>query len=135
MMKILCDTHILIWFLTGDDRLSVKARTIIENEENEIYFSLVSVWEINIKHSRKPKQMSLSPKRFIELCESQGFLEYPIEQRHILALDTLHRPVHTPEHHDPFDKLLLSQAKIDQLIFVTHDALIPDYNEPCIVSV
>jgi len=100
-----------------------------------IYFSLVSVWEISIKHSRKPEQMSLSPKRFIELCESQGFLEYPIEQRHILALDTLHRPVHTPEHHDPFDKLLLSQAKIDQLIFVTHDALIPDYNEPCIVSV
>ena len=79
--------------------------------------------------------MSLSPKRFIELCESQGFLEYPIEQRHILALDILHRPVHTPEHHDPFDKLLLSQAKIDQLIFVTHDALIPDYNELCIVSV
>ena len=49
MMKILCDTHILIWFLTGDDRLSGKARTIIENEENEIYFSLVSVWEISIK--------------------------------------------------------------------------------------
>ena len=74
-MKILCDTHILIWFLTGDDQLSVKARAIIENEENEIYFSLVSVWEISIKHSRKPKQMSLSPKRFIELCESQGFID------------------------------------------------------------
>ena len=54
-MKILCDTHILIWFLTGDDQLSVKARAIIENEENEIYFSLVSVWEISIKHSRKPE--------------------------------------------------------------------------------
>ena len=70
MMKILCDTHILIWFLTGDDRLSVKARTIIENEENEIYFSLVSV-----------------------------------------------------------------QAKIEKLTFITHASLIPDYNEPCIVSV
>ena len=135
MMKILCDTHILIWFLTGDDKLSVKARAIIENEENEIYFSLVSVWEISIKHARKPEQMSLSPKRLIELCESQGFVEYPIERRHILTVDTLHRPIHTQEHHDPFDKLLLSQAKIDKLTFITHDSLIPDYNEPCIVSV
>lgn len=134
-MKILCDTHILIWFLTGDDQLSVKARAIIENEENEIYFSLVSVWEISIKHSRKPQHISLSPQRFIELCESQGFLEYPIEQRHILAVDTLKRPVSTPEHHDPFDKLLIAQAKIDKLTFITHDSLIPDYNEPCIVSV
>ena len=125
----------LIWFLTGDDRLSVKARTIIENEENEIYFSLVSVWEISIKHARKPEQMSLSPKRFIELCESQGFVEYPIERRHILTVDTLHRPIHTQEHHDPFDKLLLSQAKIDKLTFISHASLIPDYNEPCIVSV
>lgn len=134
-MKILCDTHILIWFLTGDDQLSVKARAIIENEENEIYFSLVSVWEISIKRSRKPQHISLSPQRFIELCESQGFLEYPIEQRHILAVDTLKRPVITPEHHDPFDKLLIAQAKIDKLTFITHDSLIPDYNEPCIVSV
>jgi len=135
MMKILCDTHILIWFLTGDDQLSLKARTIIENEENEIYFSLVSVWEISIKPSRKPQYLSLSSERFIELCESQGFLEYPIDRRHILAVDTLQRPVHTPEHHDPFDRLLLSQAKIDKLTFITHDSLIPDYNEPCIVSV
>ena len=67
-MKILCDTHILIWFLTGDDQLSVKARAIIENEENEIYFSLVSVWEISIKHSRKPEQMSLSPNTEINFC-------------------------------------------------------------------
>ena len=124
-MKILCDTHILIWFLTGDDQLSVKARAIIENEENEIYFSLVSVWEISIKHSRKPEQMSLSPKRFIELCESQEFAEYPIERRHILAVDTLQRPIHTPEHHDPFDKLLLSQAKIDKLTFIRAEGLIP----------
>ena len=125
----------LIWFLTGDDQLSVKARNIMENEENEIYFSLVSVWEISIKHARKPEQMSLSPKRFIELCESQGFVEYPIERRHILTVDTLHRPIHTQEHHDPFDKLLLSQAKIDKLTFISHASLIPDYNEPCIVSV
>lgn len=134
-MKILCDTHILIWFLTGDEQLSTKARAIIESEENEIYFSLVSVWEISIKHSRKPEQMSLSPKRFVELCESQGFLEYPIEQRHILAVDTLQRPADVPEHHDPFDKLLLSQAKTDKITFITHDSLIPDYNESCILPV
>lgn len=95
----------------------------------------MSVWEVGIKHARKPALMTFPPKEFAELCESQGFIEYPIELRHILAVDSLKRPTDAPEHHDPFDRLLLAQAKADSLQFVTHDSLIPYYNEPCIVSV
>lgn len=53
MMKVLCDTHILIWYMTGDERLSAKARDIIDDINNKVYFSIVSVWEVSVKHGHK----------------------------------------------------------------------------------
>ena len=134
-MRILADTHILIWYITGDERLSIAARDLINDERNTVYFSLVSLWEVAIKHSRKPKSLTLSAKDFATYCENQNFIEYPLYQRHIFALDTLSRDDNAPEHHDPFDRLLISQAKTDNLTFITHDSLIPYYNEPCVLSV
>ncbi len=134
-MKILCDTHIIIWYITGDHRLSEKARKLIDDESNEIYFSLISIWEVAIKHGRRPDKLTLSAKDFANFCDEQGFLEYPLYQKHIFTIDTLSRPTNVPEHHDPFDRLLLSQAKADGLTFLTNDTLIPYYNEPCILSV
>lgn len=134
-MKILCDTHIIIWYLTGDERLSQKGRDLIDDETNEIYYSLVSVWEIAIKHGRKPDKLTLSAQNFINFCDEQGFVEYPLSKQHIFSLDTLHHLENTPEHHDPFDRLLLAQAKTDGLTFLTHDRLISDYGENCVVVV
>ena len=134
-MRILCDTHILIWYLSADERLSEKARSLLGDECNTVYFSLVSVWEVAIKHGRKPDKLTLSAQDFVSFCDEQGFVEYPLSQQHIFALDTLRRPADAPEHHDPFDRLLLSQAKADGLTFLTHDTLIPYYNEPCVMSV
>ena len=134
-MRILCDTHILIWYLSADERLSEKAHSLLGDERNTVYFSLVSVWEVAIKHGRKPDKLTLSPKDFVRYCEEQDFIEYPLYERHIFTLDTLSRPETAPEHHDPFDRLLLSQAKADGLTFLTHDTLIPYYNEPCVMSV
>lgn len=134
-MKILCDTHIIIWYLTGDSRLSKKAIDLIEDQNNEIYYSLVSVWEVAIKHGRNPNRLTLSAKDFVQFCEEQDFQEYPITKEHIFTIDTLSRPDNSPEHHDPFDRLLISQAKADGITFITHDTLIPFYNEPCVLSV
>lgn len=134
-MKVLADTHILIWYLTGDNRLTEKARKIIDDEKNDIYFSLVSVWEISIKHNRKPGSLTLTAQSFVQFCLEQGFLEYPIYRRHIYTLDSLKREANAPEHHDPFDRLILSQAKAYNLLLLTHDSLIPYYNEPCIYTV
>ena len=134
-MKILCDTHIIIWYLTGDNRLSQKAQALIDDENNEIYYSLVSVWEVAIKHGRKPDKLTLSSQDFVRFCEEQGFLEYPLLQSHIFTIDTLTRPVNAPEHNDPFDRLLISQAKSDGITFITHDTLIPYYNEPCVLQI
>ncbi|MBO7485759.1 MAG: type II toxin-antitoxin system VapC family toxin [Spirochaetaceae bacterium] len=134
-MKILCDTHIIIWYLTGDNRLSTKARNLIDSQNNEIFYSLVSVWEIAIKHGLKPDKLSLSAQSFISFCDEQDFREFPLHQKHIFTLDTLSRPDNAPEHHDPFDRLLLSQAKADGLTFMTHDTSISFYNEPCVMIV
>mgnify|MGYP002858831668 CR=1 FL=1 len=134
-MKILCDTHIIIWYLTGDERLPQKARTLLDDVNNTIYFSIVSVWEVAIKHNRKPEKLTLSPQAFVNFCNEQGFVEYPLNRQHIFTVDTLTRPEAAPEHHDPFDKLLISQAKTDGLTFLTHDTLIPYYNEPSVMAV
>ena len=134
-MKILCDTHIIIWYLTADERLSAKAQSLINDENNEIFFSLGSVWEIAIKHSRKPETFSLSPQKFVDFCEEQGFVEFPLLQEHIFTLQTLSRSNNAPEHHDPFDRLLICQAKAENIMFLTHDNLIPFYNEPCVMFV
>lgn len=134
-MRILCDTHILLWYLTGDNRLSEKARALLDDEDNEICFSLVSVWEVAIKHGRKPEKLTLSAQDFVAFCESQGFTEYALDKYHIFTLATLSRPATAPEHHDPFDRLLLAQAKSDGLIFLTHDTLIPHYGEHCVMVV
>ena len=134
-MNILCDTHILIWYLTGDNQLSKKARELLDDENNTIYFSTVSIWEVSIKHERKPDKLTLSAQDFVNFCNEQGFSEYPLNRHHIFTIDTLTRPKDAPEHHDPFDRLLLSQAKADGLILLTHDTLIPYYNEPCVMSV
>ena len=131
-MKILCDTHIIIWYLTGDERLSAKARELLDDERNTVYFSLVSVWEVAIKHGRKPDKLTLSAQDFVTFCDEQGFVEYSLSQQHIFALNTLRRLADAPEHHDPFDRLLLAQAKTDGLTFLTHDTLIPYYDEPCV---
>lgn len=134
-MKILCDTHILIWYITGDNRLSPKARQLIDDITNTVYYSIVSIWEVSIKHNRKPKELTLSAQDFSQFCDNQGFEQYPLNQNHIYTIDTLTRPSNAPEHHDPFDRLLISQAKTDGLTFITHDSLIPYYNESCILPV
>ena len=72
-MKILCDTHILIWYLTGDSRLSKKARKLLDDENNTIYYSIVSIWEVSIKHDRRPDKLSLSSQDVASFCEEQGF--------------------------------------------------------------
>ncbi len=111
-MKILCDTHIIIWYLTGDTRLSQNARDLIDDEDNEIYFSLVSVWEIAIKHDRKPDKLTLSAQDFVSFCEEQAFIEYPLYQRHIFAIESLSRPENAPLALPKVAEILLRKTRV-----------------------
>ena len=134
-MNLLLDTHIAIWALNDDAALSEKARELILDPDNAIYYSAVSVWEVLLKHARRPESIPFSETDFVEGCREAGFIPLGLAEKHILAVRTLTRPVGAKEHSDPFDRLLLSQAKVENLSFLTHDRLIPDYTEKCIIPV
>ncbi len=72
-MNILLDTHLLLWVLIDDPKLPVQAKDIILNEENTIFYSMASVWEVAIKHIKKPDQMLLNDEEFVKGCKMAGF--------------------------------------------------------------
>ena len=131
-MNILLDTHYLLWSIVGDDSLSKEARDMIMNPNNNIYYSILSLWEIEIKHLKRPMCMPIDAVMVEDSCAGAGFTLLPILVPHVLALSTLHRDENAKAHKDPFDRLLIAQAKTSDMIFLTHDELLPDYNEPCI---
>ena len=125
-MKLLLDTHILLWAMTDDEKLPEKARALIENVENEIYFSIISLWEIQIKHILHPQQMEQA-KIVSQYCRESGFKMLSLSERAVDKLPDLKRPDSAPRHKDPFDKILICQAIAEEMIFLTHDSLISDY--------
>jgi len=131
-MKVLLDTHIALWAISDDDKLPANFIKIINDSENEIFYSLVSVWEVAIKHYIKPEVMPITEEQFMDNCSRSGFKQLSIRSNHILNIKSLKRNCDSPKHNDPFDRLLISQAKTDGFIFLTHDSLLPYYNESCI---
>lgn len=134
-MNLLLDTYILIWALNEDPQLSLKARELILDPNNAIYYSSVSVWEIAIKHAIHPESVTFSGKELSQYCQEAGFLPIEMRDRHVFALETITRSDNAPPHHDPFDRMLIAQAKAENMSFLTHNSLIPYYNEKCIISV
>lgn len=132
-MKILLDTHMLLWALTDNPRLPEKARKLIENPGNEIYYSVASLWEIEIKHLAHPDALAVTAEEVEQYCTQSGYHQLPIRPRHIFDLETLRRPEDAPPHKDPFDRLLICQASAEDMLFLTHDALLPAYNKGCIL--
>ena len=134
-MNILLDTHILIWALNEDPRLPEKAKEMILDEDNAVYYSSVSIWEIAIKHAKYPNEVEFSGKELSQFCQEAGFLPVEMRDKHVFALETIKREENAPPHYDPFDRMLIAQAKAENLSFVTHDSLLPYYGEKCIVPV
>ena len=131
-MKLLLDTHILLWALTDDRRLPQSARSMILDPKNIIYYSVASLWEVSIKHSIHPETIPFSGKELDDYCRAAGYRELSVTAPHVFALETLARAETAPKHNDPFDRIMLAQAKAENMRFVTHDHLIPHYNEPCV---
>lgn len=134
-MNLLLDTHILLWALSEDPRLPEKAKELILDENNAIYYSAVSVWEIAIKHANHPDNVNMTGKELAQYCEEAGYLPLEMRNKHVFSLEGISRQEDAPPHHDPFDRMLIAQAKEENMSFVTHDALLPYYNEKCIIAV
>ncbi len=135
MISYLVDTHILLWLFNDDPRLSQKARNIVRNANSELYYSVISVWEVALKHMKNPSEMNTSGAQFLHYCEQSGFKKLPVDERHVLALENLTRQEDSPPHKDPFDRIMLAQAKADSMLFMSHDQQFTYYNEPWVVMV
>ena len=80
-------------------------------------------------------RMTLTSKKISEYCQEAGYEMLSVRDEHVCALETLARPEDAPKHNDPFDRIMVAQAKSEEMLFLTHDSLIPYYNEKCIISV
>ena len=130
-MNILLDTHILLWCLYEPDKLPVTARQIITDPDNWICCSSISLWECELKHLKHPEVFSITSEEIYEDCIQSGYIMTDLHFRHIIGLHTIPVPQGL-DHKDPFDKMLISQARTDHMLFLTHDSKIREYNIPCI---
>lgn len=132
-MRYLLDTHIILWALINDSHINDDVKSIILNQNNEIYYSCVSTWEIEIKHL-KNENFKLSASQFSYLCDQNGLLNLNIKNEDIISLEKL-KKASDVKHNDPFDKLLLAQAINENMILITHDKKFNYYNNPNIMIV
>lgn len=132
-MNILADTHILYWLFNSDPQLSENAKRILLDENNTVYYSVLSMWEIAIKH--RIGKMNFSGTEFMHYCEQSGFKKLAFDERHVVALESLEKKPDTPPHNDPFDHGLLAQAKSDCMMLLSHDQKFAYYDEPYITLV
>ena len=122
-MKYLFDTQVMLWFLEDADALSKKARQILTNGENELFWSAASYWELTVKLSLGKLKLQKGWQAFLEQEKKVNrILDLPIQERHCkphLTLPWIHR--------DPFDRLLICQAISEKLILLTKDETIRQY--------
>ncbi len=119
-MKILLDTHIMLWWFANDAALSEKTRKIIANTDNVIFVSVASAWEITIKKALGKLQ---APDDLESAISANNFEILPINIKHAIGISHLE-----PYHADPFDRILIAQAKIENLTLITHDKQILAYS-------
>ncbi len=134
-MRYLLDSHILIWALFSDEKLPKSVLDILNSPENEIYYSPASVWEIGLKHMKAPDKMPVSGELLMECCERASMVSLPITKTHAVAVNRLRRVENAPPHNDPFDRMLLAQAKVESMVFITHDHLMDGYGEACVMTI
>lgn len=127
-MKLLLDTHMLLWVAGEPDKLSAKARNLILDTANDLFFSAASIWEIVIKRSLERPDFRVDPVRLRKMLVLNGYKEISVESEHALAIAFL-----PPLHKDPFDRILLAQARTEGLQLLTVDAQIANYGDGVIL--
>jgi len=123
-MRLLLDTHVLLWALSVPKHLSKKARSEIENPANDVMFSAASIWEIAIKWALNRSDFRVTPNEIVAAAIESGLRELPVRSTAAAHVATL--PVH---HRDPFDRLLVAQAVTEPAILYTADPQLEIYSE------
>lgn len=125
-MRLLLDTHVLVWCLSGDRKLPPATADLIRDPETDVYFSAASIWEVAIKSALG--KMRADANAMLKNLVDEGFKELPVMARHTVATVTL------PRHHrDPFDRLLVAQSRLESLRLLTDDRIVALYGEPVVL--
>ena len=124
-MRLLLDTHILLWAVLEDERLSPRAAAMIQEAANTLHFSAVTIWEVAIKTSRRRTDFRLDPLLLRRQLLDNDYAELSVTGQHAAAVARL------PDlHKDPFDRLLVAQASEEGMLLVTADATLASYPGP-----
>jgi len=124
-MKLLLDTHILLWAAREPKRLPRVARALMDDTQNELIFSVVSVWETAIKSGLGKKDFRTDPRLLRRRLLDNGYSELPLLSKHAVAIDLL-----PPIHKDLFDRILVAQAMVEGITLLTADAIVAQYPGP-----
>jgi PIN domain nuclease of toxin-antitoxin system len=124
-MKLLLDTHLLLWAAGEPKRLSKQARTLIDNPDNEPLFSAASLWEVAIKRGLGREDFKVDARLLRRGLLDNGYSELPIISDHVVATESL-----PPIHKDPFDRVLVAQATVEGITLLTIDSLVAQYPGP-----
>ncbi len=121
-MKLLLDTHVLLWSAGEPDRLSVEARALIGAPENELFFSAASLWEIVIKRGLGREDFKVDARVLRRGLLDNGYSELPMGSEHVVVIESL--PI---IHKDPFDRMLIAQAQVEGITLLTSDPTMTKY--------
>ena len=124
-MKLLLDTHVLLWAAGEPNRLSHETRELLGDPENELLFSAASMWEITIKSGLGREDFQVNARLLRRGLLDNDYEELPIRSEHALAIDAL-----PPIHRDPFDRILIAQATIEGIELLTADQIVARYPGP-----
>lgn len=123
-MKLLLDTHILLWSAGEPDKLSDEARTLLLDTSNRLFFSAASMWEIVIKRGLGRDDFKVDPLRLLKQLVINGYEEVSVSSDHALAVEVL-----PSLHKDPFDRILIAQARTEGMLLLTADSQVSRYGD------
>jgi PIN domain nuclease of toxin-antitoxin system len=123
-MRVLVDTHLLLWAAAGSRRLPKEARRLLQDPRNEVFYSAASLWEISIKLGLRRADFQVDLGRLRLALLEMGFLELPVTGVHAERLAAL-----PPIHKDPFDRMLVAQSFCEPLVLLTNDEVLAGYGE------
>ena len=124
-MKLLLDTHLLLWAASEPEKLPPAALSEIENDDNELIFSAASLWEIAIKRGLGRSDFTVDARLLRRGLIDNGYFELSITSEHVIALEGL-----APIHKDPFDRILIAQSIVEGITLLTVDNLVAQYPAP-----